>query len=284
MWDSKPCMVFSEEQFERTRKLALSLAGLQLSERHRELLNRRSRRLGIMDSARMEVLLREVEAGRADACQKLLGFLTTKVTGFFRYPSHFDLAAEHAVQMTRTKGEARLWSAAAATGEEPYSLTMRLIETFECDEPPIKTLATDVDTEGIRIAQRGEYGAAAVQALEPVRRERFLTETPVQGVWTMSPAVRHLVDFRVLNLAWATWPLEGEFDVIFCRNVLMYLEADHRCAVLEHIASFLDPQGLLFLDPAEHLGKAAHLFRPGLKGVYSLHECRRRSISPGANL
>ena len=278
MWGSD-AMTFSTDQFERTRELALRLAGLELSERHRELLVRRSQRLGILSESDWNVLLGAAEEGAPGARQQLLRLVTTKFTGFFRQAHHFDLAAEHSLHVALSRGVTRLWSAAAATGEEPYSLAMRLIETFECDEPPATILATDINTDALAIAQRCEYGVATVHALDLARRERFLTKTPVQGFWTMTPAVRQLVEFHVLNLAGEDWPLEGEFDVIFCRNVLMYLEADHRYAVLEHIASLMDPQGLLFLDPAEHLGKASHLFTGGLNGVYSLHEGRRRSIS-----
>ena len=92
----------------------------------------------------------------------------------------------------------------------------------------------------------------------------------------MVPAVRRLVEFRAQNLTSIEWPVEGLFDMIFCRNVLMYLEVSHRYAVLEHLASLLAPDGLLMLDPAEHLGKAGHLFTPGVDAVYS---CRRAAPS-----
>ena len=95
---------------------------------------------------------------------------------------------------------------------------------------------------------------------------RFFGETARRRRWSIAPAVRRLVEFRALNLVGAAWPVEGPFDVIFCRNVLMYLEACHRYAVLERMASLLAPDGLLMLDPAEHLGKAAHLFTPGRTG------------------
>jgi chemotaxis protein methyltransferase CheR len=84
------------------------------------------------------------------------------------------------------------------------------------------------------------------------------------------------VEFRTLNLAAESWPIEGPFDVIFCRNVVMYLEACHRYAVLERMASLLAPDGLLILDPAEHTGQASHLFMQGSDGVYS----RRGMSSP----
>ena len=95
-----------------------------------------------------------------------------------------------------------------------------------------------------------------------------MNATGVAGRWSVAPAVRRLVEFRSLNLVGAAWPVEGPFDVIFCRNVLMYLEACHRYAVLERLASLLLPDGLLMIDPTEYLGKAGHLFTPDADAVY----------------
>jgi len=268
--------MLSNQQFDRTRRLALRLVGIGLVERHRELLDRRSRRLGVLDSAGLDSLLDAAEEGETTAQQKLLCLLTTKFTGFFRHPRQFDIAVEHALRAARQCGRARLWSAAAATGEEPYSLAMALIEGTGREDQPAAILATDVDAIALAVAQRGEYSEAALRGLEPARRARFLRETGVARRWGIAPTVRRLVEFRVLNLASVAWPVEGPFDVIVCRNVLMYLEACHRYAVLERMASLLAPDGLLMLDPAEHLGKAGHLFTPDADAVY------RRRGEPGA--
>ena len=257
------------DQFERARKLALELAGIQLLDRHRELLGRRTRRLGIRDCAALDSLLSAAEQGERAAIEHLLYLLTTKFTGFFRHPRHFDLAAAPALEVTQQRGRARLWSAGAATGEEPYSLAMALIDVFRREDPPVRVLATDLDVETLKVAQRGEYAEAALRALEPGRRARFFTKSAALGRWSIAPAVRRLVEFRALNLAEVAWSIAGPFDVIFCRNVLMYLEARHRCAALERMASLLAPEGLLMLDPTEHLGPAGHLFTPGKEGVYS---------------
>ena len=262
--------MLSNHQFDRARRLAFSLAGIELHERHRELLARRSKRLGIADSAGLDSLLGAAEAGETTATGHLLGILTTKCTGFFRHPHHFRIAAEHALQAASRRGQARLWSAAAATGEEPYSVAMALVEAFRRDDPPAGILATDVDAEALAVGERGEYSDVALRGLEPARRERFLSETDVARRWGIAPALRRLVEFRTLNLVREVWPMEGLFDVIFCRNVLMYLESRCRRAVLVHIASLLAPDGLLMIDPTEHLGAAGHLFTPEADAVYRL--------------
>jgi chemotaxis protein methyltransferase CheR len=268
--------MLSNQQFDRTKRLALSLAGIELVERHRELLDRRSRRLGIPDSAGLESLLNAVEQGEATAQQKFLGLLTTKFTGFFRHPHQFDLAAGHALRAVQHCGRARLWSAGAATGEEPYSLAMALMEVCRRHDPPASILATDVDAAALEVAQGGEYNEGALRGLEAVRRERFLRAAGVPGRWVIAETVRRLVEFRPLNLVEAAWPVAGPFDVIFCRNVLMYLETSHRCAVLERLASLLTPDGLLMIDPTEHLGKAGYLFTLEADAVYR----RRCTLRP----
>ena len=266
--------MLTSEQFDRTRKLALRLAGIELCERHRDLLASRSRRLGIPHTTGIEALLGAAEEGDPLASRQLIGLVTTNFTGFFRHPWHFDVAAEQAVRAVRLRGQVRLWSAAAATGEEPYSLAMALIEVFGCDDPPANILATDIDAEALAIAARGEYGDRSLQTLPVKRLARFFAETAGAGRQRIIAAVCRLVEFRTLNLISKAWEVKGPFDVILCRNVLMYLESRHRYAVLERLTSLLAPDGLLMIDPTEHLGKAGHLFTPVADAVY-----RRRGAS-----
>src|SRR5262245_2941684 len=110
-------MALTDEQFERARRLALGLAGIELLDRHRALLQRRCVRLAAPPA--FDAWLDAAEDGDADAGQRLIELFTTTFTGFFRHPWHFHLAAEHALWTVHRRGPARLWSAAAATGEEP---------------------------------------------------------------------------------------------------------------------------------------------------------------------
>ena len=205
----------------------------------------------------------------------MIGLLTTHFTGFFRHARHFELAAEHALWAAHRRGSARLWSAAAATGEEPYSLAMSLLEIFPGDDPPVSILATDVDAGALETARRGEYGEAAVATLAPERRARFLARPDGSRRFLVAPAVRRLVEFREVNLARPGEALSGPFDVVFCRNALMYLEEARRALAMERLASLIPPGGMLVLDPAEHLGAGSRWFGEGAGGVF-----RRRRESP----
>jgi chemotaxis protein methyltransferase CheR len=261
--------MLTSDQFNRTRRLALHLAGIELVERHRELLYRRCERLGVRDSSGFDDLLDAAESGDNEAGQRLIRLITTKFTGFFRHPRQFEAAAIAAFKAAQQQGCARLWSAGTATGEEAYSLAISLLEFFKQDEPPVTILATDVDQTALNFAAKGQYGARALEVLDPVRRTRFFTQAG-QHKWVINPLPRRLVEFGVLNLASDVWSVGGPFDVIFCRNVLMYLEECHRYSVLERMASLLAPDGVLILDPSEHPGRASHLFNRELDAIYSI--------------
>jgi len=259
----------SGAQFERMRRLSLALAGIELADRHRELLSYRCRRLKIDNAASLDALLASSEQGDVPARRRFIGLVTTRHTAFFRNPSHFAIACERVTEAIRCRGTARLWSAAAATGEEPYSLAISVIENLNRSDPPVTILATDINAETLAVAASGEFNDAALRAIDAERHARFFSEPVGAGRWRISTEVRHMVEFQSLNLVDAIWPVEGPFDVIFCRNVLMYLEARHRESVLRRMASLITPGGLLILDPAEYPGPAQHLFGPGRNGVYS---------------
>lgn len=240
----------------------------------------RVRRLKLDTIESMEALLQSAEAGGPSACQRLITMLTNCHTGFFRHPWHFDLAAEHALWAAHRRRTARLWSAAAATGEEPYSLAMALIGESRRDDPPVTILATDINPSALGNAQLGEYSDAALASLAPELRARFFCTPTGAGRWRISEPAHRLVQFQRLNLASSEWGVEGPFDVVFCRNMLMYLGSPHRTAILRRIAALIAPDGLLFLDPAENLGDAADLFHPGRNGVYSPRTANGRGQSP----
>jgi chemotaxis protein methyltransferase CheR len=217
----------------------------------------------------LDDLLDAAEGGDNGAGQRLIRLITTKFTGFFRHPRQFEAAAKAALKAAEQNRRARLWSAGTATGEEAYSLAIMLIEFVGREDAPATIVATDIDEAALTTAQNGKYGRRAMNELDSARRTRFFTEVSPQK-WSVNPGVRRLVEFRALNLASVTWPVEGFFDVIFCRNVLMYLEESLRYSVLERMALLLGPEGLLILDPTEHPGQASHLFNQEQDSVYRL--------------
>lgn len=266
--------MMSTRLFERAQRLALNLAGIELVDRHRELLSNRCRRLGIGDNDAFAALLTQAENGDRHAGQTLLSLMTTKFTSFFRHPLHFDRAAQHVLEVCQQRGRASIWSAGAATGEEPWSQAMRLLEVFLHDDPPVAIIATDIDSAAIEYARRGEYTETSLKSVEPARRSRFFREMTPERRYAITETPRQLVEFQLLNIADDSWSIEGPLDVIFCRNVLMYLNARHRQNAVERMTSLLEPGGLLILDPAEHVADSHQRFYAGRDGIYTLRSTK----------
>lgn len=256
--------MLDDQQFIRLRLLADRLAGIELQERHVGALARRLHR-GRHDP---EAVIAAAERDEPGAVQRLIGLLVTGHTAFFRHPQHIEAVVEHAAWAVRTRGSARIWSAATATGEEAWSLALALWTALGGIAPAVSILATDIDVEALAVAESGRYPAADLAAIPEHHRRSGLQEDG--GI---APSVRGLVRFARLNLIDLAWPVTAPLDAVLCRNVLMYLRPDHRYAILERIASLLAPDGLLLLDPSEHLGPAALFFTPGSAGVYGLR-CR----------
>ena len=260
----------ADPEFARVRNLALQIAGIELHGRSRQHISRRCERVGISSDSGLSGLLGAVEAGDTAARRQFISLLTTNFTGFFRHPRHFDIAAEHAFCAIQSRGVARLWSAAAATGEEPYSLAMALFMRMGQNDGAVTILATDIDSDALDFARQGDFGERSLRTLDPSLRSRFFIDSASKKSACILPAIQRLVEFRELNLASSQWSVAGLFDVIFCRNVLMYLESQHRESALMRMAGLLSHNGLLVLDPAEYPGKAEHLFGKADNGIYTL--------------
>jgi len=258
--------VLTELQFARLKHLSLLRAGILLEECHRTTLDKRIARFGQVTGLNCEDILAQVEQTDPQSLSTLYELIATPHTAFFRHPWHFDLAAEHALWIAKRRHRARIWCTAAASGEEPFSMALAAIDIFQNDAPPVDILATDL---GSPILQQGRAGcprhAPSAQVMQRFRR--FFEIEGVGGV-QLRPPVRSLIEFRELNLVDAQWPELGQWDVVFCRNVLMYLHPDYRDTILRRLCVLLAPDGILLIDPAEHLGQAEPLFQSCGPGAY----------------
>jgi chemotaxis protein methyltransferase CheR len=271
---------YTDRDFARARALIRERAGIALADAKRDLvysrLARRVRTLGLRGVGEYLDLL-EREGG--DEWQSFVNALTTNLTAFFREPHHFPILAEH----LRARGRAaRVWCAAASTGEEPWSLAMTAVETFGTWKPPVSVLASDIDTAVLEQGERGVYAADRVERMDPQRRSRFFLRGtgPNAGRVRVRSELRPLVVFRRINLLDAgAWPVDAPVDAIFCRNVMIYFDKPTQLAVLERFAPLLAADGLLFAGHSESLHHAAHLFRLCGKTVYGLAGRTARSAA-----
>ncbi|MGE5615652.1 MAG: CheR family methyltransferase [Bacillota bacterium] len=267
--DSAREFAYRPRDFERARRMIHERAGIALGEFKAEMvysrLAKRLRALGLRD---FRDYLAQLDDAAHPEWEHFINALTTNQTEFFREGHHFPMLARHALAVTRRP--VRVWSAASATGEEPYSIAITLCEAFGSLAPPVKILATDLDTRALAQSQEGIYAMEKVASIEPERLRRFFQKGRGrrEGFARVRDAVRSLVEFRRLNLRDPTWNVEGPFDAIFCRNVLIYFDKPMQREVLRRLAARLAPDGLYFAGHSESLLHAADLFEPCGRTVY----------------
>jgi len=263
---------FTSQDFERVRRLIRAHAGISLSPAKRDMVySRLARRLRERRLENFSDYLDCLEqGGDAAEWEAFINALTTNLTSFFREPHHFPILAEHLGRRGAAQ-PVRIWCSASSTGEEPYSIAMTAVETFGSFTPPVRILASDVDTRVLATAEAGVYEAERVEHLGPERLRRFFQRGAGAnaGKVRVRPELRALVTFRRINLLDADWPLRGELDVIFCRNVMIYFDKATQLAILERFSPLLRPGGLLFAGHSESFHHAAHLFRLHGKTVYA---------------
>lgn len=263
---------FTEENFERVRKLIYEHAGISLKPAKQDMVySRLARRLRVNGMDNFQDYLAYLENNKGAEWEAFVNSLTTNLTSFFREPHHFPLLAEH-VSRQKGKHPVSLWCSAASTGEEPYSMAMDMVDTFGSFTPPVSIIATDLDTQVLATAEAGIYPLERVEKLPDAKVKRFfLKGTGKQsGFVRVRPELRAMITFRQLNLLDSNWPIRGPLDAIFCRNVMIYFDKQTQLRVLERFAPLLQPDGLLFAGHSESFHNATHLFKLRGKTVYEL--------------
>lgn len=267
---------FHALDFERVRKLIYTRAGIKLNESKQNMvysrLARRLRTLGLDSfSAYLDKLERDAAFAAAEA-QQFINALTTNLTSFFREPHHFPILADF-LKSTQTAGPARIWCSAAATGEEPYSIAMTMVEALG-EASAARLIATDIDTNVLAAAARGVYRIDAAQGCGEARlRRHFLRgRGSNEGAVRIKPDLARLVEFASLNLLAESWPQIGTFaqqlDVIFCRNVMIYFDRPTQRAIFGRMARFLRPGGLLIVGHSENFSDCHDWYTLKGKTVY----------------
>ncbi|WP_299595931.1 CheR family methyltransferase [uncultured Microbulbifer sp.] len=262
---------FTDRDFHRIRELIARRAGIVLAEHKRDMVySRLGRCVRNRGLRRFSDYLKWLSAGsERDAWQEFVNALTTNLTAFFREGHHFQLLAEH---VQHRRDTVRVWSAGAATGEEPYSIAMVLAETLP-SPLHLNVYATDIDSDALARARNGVY------TLERVRRQ--VSEERVQrfflkgngkhtGYVRVRPELAKQVHFEHLNLIGQHWPAQQRFDAIFCRNVMIYFDRGTHTRLLERFSGMLKKDGLLFVGHSENFTHISQRFRLRGQTVYTL--------------
>ena len=268
---------FADQDFQRVRRIINEIAGISLAEGKRELVySRLSRRLRHLGLRRFDDYCRLLETGGEDNPElgEFVNALTTNLTSFFREQHHFEfLGRELLPALMRERGlsnrRIRIWSAGCSTGEEPYSIAMVVRETLPAVGWDAKILATDLDSNVLATAQRGVYDAARIKDLPEARVRRWFQKgrDAQSGQVRVAPELQDMIFFRRLNLM-LDWPMSGPFDVIFCRNVVIYFDKPTQRKLFDRFADLLAEHGHLFVGHSESLFKVTDRFAPLGKTIY----------------
>ena len=244
-------LALSEQHFRRIADFAAREAGIAIPDTKKSLvqsrIGRRMRALGLTDY--------DAYLGRLDSepgeRRELVSALTTNVSHFYRERHHFDTVREE-VLLKAGDGRIRLWSAGCSNGQEPYTLAMEVLKSIpDAAKRDILILASDIDRAVLARAAKGIYSLAEVEGVPVADRARFFTAGD-DGTYVVKPELRSLVRFRHLNLN-AEWPMQGTFDAILCRNVVIYFSDETQQALWPRFRERLAPDGLLMLGHSERI-------------------------------
>ncbi|MBI6550459.1 protein-glutamate O-methyltransferase CheR [Xenorhabdus lircayensis] len=267
----------SDAQFERICQFIYQRAGIVLAKNKREMvynrLVRRLRVLGFNDFGQyLSILEQDIHSNEWEL---FINALTTNLTAFFRESHHFPILTAHASR--KNGGTYRVWSAAASTGEEPYSIAMTLCEALGHRSNRIKIIGSDIDTSVLEKARQGVYRLEELQSLdESLKKKYFFKGVGLfEGYARVRPLLAELVSFQHLNLLDSDWALEGKFDAIFCRNVMIYFDKNTQERILRRFVNFLKPDGLLFAGHSENVTQISREFYLQGQTVYGVGRARR---------
>lgn len=236
-----------------------------------------------MKLAAVSDLVFKMRAGDERLVAEVVEAMTTNETFFFRDKTPFDHFRESVIpqliKARAAKRSLRIWCAAASTGQEPYSLAMSIKETPALAGWRTEIVATDLSEDVLRKSQAGIYSQFEVQRGLPIQ---LLVKYFKQSgdVWQLNADVRSMVQFRKFNLL-SEFASLGKFDIVFCRNVLIYFDQATNTKVFEKLASVTEPDGYLFLGAAETIVGLTDRYQvcPSRRGVYTKVDLMKRSFA-----
>ncbi len=250
--------LFTDKDFDKIRELIYNHAGIVLREEKRTMVySRLGRRLRELELNTFQEYLTRLEKNdfKGDEFENLVNSLTTNLTKFFREDHHFTYLKNQvlipyleAYKAGKCPRRFRIWSAGCSTGQEPYTLAMTIAETPNISQLDIKVLATDIDTKVLASAKAGFY--EKVEGIPQDLLKKYAT--PSGNGYQMNESLKRFLVFKQLNLL-EPWPMSGPFDVIFCRNVVIYFDKPTQAKLFNRYADLLGENGKLFIGHSESL-------------------------------
>lgn len=257
---------FDDDVFVKFKELIYQEAGIKLTDLKKALiqarLSKRLRFLGIPSYRDYyEYLIENYNEEKIE----FINAITTNKTEFFREGRHFEFIRDTCLPEFESRGKKtiKIWSAGCSTGEEAYSIAITLREYFDKGKSPeIKILATDIDTNVLEKAYNGVYTFEQIKEIDvPVLKKYFMRgRGDNEGFFKVKDEIRNLIVFRRLNLLDDAYPMKGKFDIIFCRNVIIYFDRPTQRDLFEKFYRYLDDEGYLFIGHSENLTSVSNRF------------------------
>lgn len=260
---------WTDADFVRVQALIYQRAGISLHDgKHAMVYSRLSRRLRDTGHRTFQEYLAWLEGQDGEEWQEFVNALTTNLTSFFREQHHFGVLDQH-LRAPAPQGGWRIWCSAASTGEEPYSIVITAMEALR-SASAFRLWASDIDSKVLASAERGVYRLEAMKGMSNERLQRFFLrgKGANTGMVRVRPELRAAIEFLSVNLIRDDWPFREPFDIVFCRNVMIYFDAATQRQVLERIHRIMKPGGLLCVGHAENFGESRDLFTLKGKTVY----------------
>ncbi|WP_036567110.1 CheR family methyltransferase [Oceanospirillum beijerinckii] len=260
---------FTEDDFLIIKDLIYKRAGINLAISKRDMVySRLSRRLRANKLRTFQQYLALLNDPKGDEQQEFVNSLTTNLTSFFREAHHFDILKEF---LQDRKTPVKIWCCAASTGEEPYSIAMACAEHYQSFRPPVEIWASDLDTKVLAKAEKGIYSFDRVERLSDQRLKAFFFRGKGDnlGLVKVKSELQDMIRFFQLNLLDKRWPFNEQFDVIFCRNVMIYFDKPTQRNVLTNFLPHIKDDGLLFAGHSESFPQASDLFTLRRHTVYT---------------
>lgn len=259
---------YTENDFKVIKKLVAEKTGIHLTDAKKDLVyGRLSKRIRTLGLSSFQEYIEYVKHDHEEELINFINAITTNLTSFFRENHHFNYLGNALLQKLLKANDdtrkIRIWSAGCSTGEEPYSIAMTLLDKMEgLHNWDIKILATDLDTNVIKTAMTGVYPIERINGIDSKLKKRWFLNGKGQksGFVKVSRELQDLITFRQLNLM-NQWPMKGKFDVIFCRNVVIYFDKPTQKVLFDRFANLLSHDGTLFIGHSETLFKVSDRFK-----------------------
>ena len=243
--------VLSDEMFVNITHRISNLTGILVPPHKRQMIyTRLSRRLRATGKSSFNEYLEYLDSRQgAGELENFTNAITTNTTSFFRESHHFEHLSSILKKSTKNPSTLSIWSAGCSSGQEPYTIAMTLhsaLENYLCN---CKILATDIDSNVLEIARMGRYDVRYLPEI-PVDLAKYMPVT--EGEFEIGIQLKKNIHFKRLNL-FEKLPFEGNFDFIFCRNVLIYFDIEQKNSIINKLISRLKPGGFLYLGHSETL-------------------------------